>query len=176
MLLCGIIDELESTTEDSVLSYFFCQGIDSRINSAVAVLRGLIYLLVDQQRSLISHVRRKYDHAGKQLFEDQETWVALSKIFRDILHHPSLKSTYLIIDALDECMTDLPQLLDLIVQNSSVPHVKWTLSSRNRHDIELKVMQDESRTRLSLELNAEQVSCAVDAYYISTTGFPDWLR
>ena len=164
MLLCGIIDELKSATEDSVLSYFFCQGTDSRINNAVAVLRGLIYLLVDQQQSLISHVRKKYNHAGKQLFEDKNTWAALSKIFSDILHDPSLRNTCFIIDALDECMADLPQLLDLIVQHSSAPHVKWILSSRNRHDIEQKLMRNESRTRLSLELNAEQVSCAVDAY------------
>ena len=164
MLLCGIIDELKPTTEDSVLSYFFCQGTDSRINNAVAVLRGLIYLLVDQQQSLISHVRKKYDHAGKQLFEDKNAWVALSKIFGEILHDPSMKGAYFIVDALDECMVDLPQLLNLIAQHSSAPHVKWILSSRNRHDIERKLMQDESRTRLSLELNAEQVSRAVDAY------------
>ena len=164
MLLCGIIDELESATGDGVLSYFFCQGTDSRINNAVAVLRGLIFLLVDQQQSLISHVQKKYEYSGKKLFEDKNTWAALTKIFGDILHDPSLRSTCFIIDALDECMTDLPQLLDLIMQHSSVPNVKWILSSRNRHDIEQKLVQDESRTRLSLELNAEHVSCAVDAY------------
>ena len=136
MLLCGIIDELKSTTGDSVLSYFFFQGTDSRINSAVAVLRGLIYLLVDQQKSLISHVRKRYDHAGKQLFEDKNAWVALSEIFREILHDPKMKGAYFIVDALDECMVDLPLLLDLVVQHSSAPCVKWILSSRNRHDIE----------------------------------------
>ncbi|KAF7502486.1 Vegetative incompatibility protein HET-E-1 [Endocarpon pusillum] len=57
MLLCGIVDELrKSAAEMGLLSYFFCQATDSRINSATAVLRGLIYLLVDQQPSLISHV------------------------------------------------------------------------------------------------------------------------
>jgi hypothetical protein len=34
------------------------------------VLRGLIYLLIDQQLSLVSYVRKKYDYAGKALFED----------------------------------------------------------------------------------------------------------
>ena len=47
MLFCSIIGEPKSTTDDSVLSYFFCQDADSRINNAVAVLRGLIYLLAD---------------------------------------------------------------------------------------------------------------------------------
>ena len=152
MLLCGIMDELKSATRDGVLSYFFCQGTDLRINSAVAVLRGLIYLLVDQQQSLISHVRKRYDQAGKQLFEDKNAWVAQSKIFGEILHDPNMKGAYFIVDALDECMVDLPQFLNLIAQHSSAPHVKWILSSRNRHDIEQKLMQDESRTRFSLEL------------------------
>lgn len=71
MLLCGIIDELESSKPQSVLlSYFFCQATDPRINSATSVLRGLLYMLVGQQLSLTSHVREKYDHAGKNTFDD----------------------------------------------------------------------------------------------------------
>ena len=31
------------------------QATDARINIATAVLRGLIYILVDRQRSLLSH-------------------------------------------------------------------------------------------------------------------------
>jgi hypothetical protein len=42
-----------------LLSYFFFQATDSRINNATAVLRGLIYMLIDQQPSLVSHVRYK---------------------------------------------------------------------------------------------------------------------
>ena len=115
MLLCCIIDELKPTTEGSVLSYFLCQGTDSRINNAAAVLRGLISLLVEQQQSLIAHVRGKYYHVGKQLFEGKDTWVALSEILRDILQDSSLKNTYLMVDALGECdpnerKTDLPRL------------------------------------------------------------------
>ena len=73
-------------------------------------------MLVDQQPSLISHIRKKHDHAGKTLFEDANAWVVLSEIFTNILQDPSLNSTYLLIDALDECVADLPKLLDFIVQ------------------------------------------------------------
>src|SRR5436190_18803003 len=136
MLLCGIVNELKkSIARTDLLSYFFCQATDSRINSATAVLRGLVYLLVNQQPSLISHIRKKHDHAGKTLFEDVNAWVALSEIFTNILQDPSLNSTFLIIDALDECVVDLPKLLDYIVQKSSVsPRVKWIISSRNWPD------------------------------------------
>jgi hypothetical protein len=47
MLLCGIVDELKKSTTPGLLSFFFSQGTDSRINNATAVLRGLIYLLAD---------------------------------------------------------------------------------------------------------------------------------
>ena len=70
MLLCGIIDELiEPTTNTANISFFFCQATDARINSATAVLRGLIYMLVKQQPSLISHIRESYNDSGKGRFE-----------------------------------------------------------------------------------------------------------
>jgi hypothetical protein len=133
MLLCGIINELKkSIAKSDLLSYFFCQATDSRINNATGVLRGLIYMLVDQQPSLVSHVLKKYDQTGKALFEDANAWVALSEIFTNILQDPSLNSTYLIIDALDECVADLPKLLDFVVRKSAgSPRVKWIVSSRN---------------------------------------------
>ncbi|KAH6714006.1 NACHT domain-containing protein [Leptodontidium sp. MPI-SDFR-AT-0119] len=138
MLLCGIINELKkSIPKSTLLSYFFCQATESRINNATAVLRGLIYLLVNEQPSLISHVRKKYDQAGKALFEDSNTWVALSEIFANILQDPKLNNTCLIVDALDECEMDLPKLLDLIIQTSSIsPRTKWIVSSRNWPSIE----------------------------------------
>jgi hypothetical protein len=76
MLICGILDEISPLTRlrdkeaTTLLSYFFCQATDSRINNAAAVLRGLIYLLIDQQPLLVSYIRKKYDYTGKALFED----------------------------------------------------------------------------------------------------------
>ncbi|KAH8744604.1 hypothetical protein F5883DRAFT_21603 [Diaporthe sp. PMI_573] len=168
MLLCGIINELSnSMAKTNQLSYFFCQATDSRINNATAVLRGLLYLIVNQQPSLVSHIRKKHDHAQKALFEDANAWVALSEIFINILQDPSLNSTYLIVDALDECVTDLPKLLDFIMQNSSASsRIKWMVTCRNEVSIEQRLQCHDSGTRLSLELkeNAAQVSYAVDVY------------
>ncbi|KAH7112385.1 NACHT domain-containing protein [Dactylonectria macrodidyma] len=164
MLLCGIIDELKKQTANLV-SYFFCQGTDSRINNATAVLRGLIYLLTDRQPSLITHVQKKYDQAGKGLFEDVNAWWALSEVFANILQDPNLKSTFLIIDALDECVTDLPHLLNLIVEKSSEsPRVKWIVSSRNWRNIEEQLETAGQKVRLCLELNEKSISAAVSIY------------
>jgi hypothetical protein len=166
MLLCGIINELQKLrAKTGLVSYFFCQATDSRINSATAVLRGLLYLVVSQQPSLVSHIRKKYDHAGKIMFEDANAWVALTEIFTDVLRDPSLNTTYLIIDALDECVTDLPNLLNFVAKQSSVSsRVKWIVSSRNWPDIKERLEQAGHKVTLSLELNAESVSTAVSIF------------
>lgn len=166
MLLCGIINELRKPKNRTyLLSFFFCQATDSRINSATAVLRGLIYLLVAEQPSLISHVREKYDHAGRELFEDANAWVALSEIFTNMLQDPGLEETYLIIDALDECREGMSHLLDLIVLETLSPsRAKWIVSSRNWPEVEGRIEMTKERTRLCLELNADSISTAVSSF------------
>lgn len=167
MLLIGIVKELELTSaladnltaKPAVLSYFFCQGSDPRLNSATAVLRGLIYLLVVQQPLLMSHLWKKYDHAGEGLFKDVNAFVALSEVFATMLRDPSITKAYIIVDALDECETDQKQLLSLIAENASAsPRVKWIVSSRNRLDIERQLKLDDSGMKICLELTHNAVA------------------
>jgi hypothetical protein len=164
MLLCGIIDELQNwIAKTDIVSYFFCQATDSRINSATAVLRGLLYLLVNQQPLLVSHIRKKYDYTGKTMFEDANAWVVLTEIFTNVLQDPTLNTTYLVVDALDKCATDMSKLLNFIAKESSVAsRVKWIVSSRNWPDIEERLKQ--VGQGLSLELNAKSVSTAVSIF------------
>lgn len=121
MLLYGIINELRGMTamestnaaeytrsqdrQGGRLAYFFCKAANDRVNNATAVLCGLIRLLVDQKRSLLSHVRKQYDIVG-ETFQDVNTWFVLSEIFDNIVQDPILDCVYVIIDALDECVTD----------------------------------------------------------------------
>ncbi|KAL4742401.1 WD40 repeat-like protein [Aspergillus similis] len=158
MLVCGIVDYLRKSIKGSeLLSVFFCQAADSRINNATAVLRCIIRQLVDQQPSLISHIRKRYD-----AYEDINSWYIMSQIFTDILEDRTMPSTFLLIDGLDECQTGLPELLSMITQNwSSYSHVKWIVSSRNYPNITERL---DNAEQLSLELNAESISSAVRLY------------
>lgn len=55
MLLIGIIKKLSNIPPDSdLLSFFFCQASDINLDNATAVLRGLVYQMLVQQRILIS--------------------------------------------------------------------------------------------------------------------------
>lgn len=158
MLLCGIIDELIRLAGHTAnISFFFCQATDSRINNATAVLRGLIYLLVIEQPSLTKHI---HDSS----FEGPNAWFALSRVFNDILEDPLLQKTYVVIDALDECSSDLARLLKFIVQKSSTySHVKWVVSSRKWSNIKTE-LDDAAQLKLDLEFNQEAVSASVNSF------------
>jgi NACHT domain-containing protein len=176
MLMIGIINELQQQVTRSkkssvteILSYFLCQGTDSRLNTATAILRGIIYLLASEHTFLISHLRKKYDHAGRKLFEDSSAFYILSDVFKQMVLDPKLTAAYLVVDALDECEVGLPQLLDLVTETVSLAQsssscIKWIVSSRNRYNIEQCLGLDDSHTRLSLELNADHISHAVHLY------------
>lgn len=168
MLLCGIANEMRKVSASpGLISYFFCQATDQRINNANAVLLGLMFMLVDQQPVLMRHIRSKYDASGRDLFTGVNSWFVLSEIFSDMLRDPALEYAYLLIDALDECISDREKLLDLVVENLSTPcRVKWIVSSRNWPEIERRLAESDGieRISLSLEVNADLVSRAVDAY------------
>ena len=170
MLMIGLIEELskqlESEPESGILSYFFCQGTEERLKSAVSVLRGLIYLLASQKRNLIRNIRKRYDVSSRPLFEDCNALYALSTMLLDMLDDDSSPiRVYLMVDALDECRSEQSQLLKLIVHSSSrSSSAKWLVSSRNMPDIEERLRTANSRARISLELNALHISRAVKVF------------
>jgi hypothetical protein len=166
MLLCGVLDELDTAEASTyLLAYFFCQATDPRINNATAVLRGLIYMLVCQQPSLVSHVQKQYEQIGKKAFEDANAWFTLREIFVNILHDSNLDEAFIVIDALDECLDDLPKLLSLIVeQPAATSRVKWIVSSRNWPQIESQLSEAQNQVKLSLELNDKSIEHAIDTY------------
>ena len=120
MLLCGVVDELErSDTEVPILSYFFCQATDRRLDNATAVLRGLIFVFVQQQPFLVSYIQAEYEIAGKSLFEGPNAWCALVNILQSMFDDKRLEGACIVVDALDECSTDQRKLLNFILTTSS---------------------------------------------------------
>ncbi|KAJ5334876.1 hypothetical protein N7452_007279 [Penicillium brevicompactum] len=158
MLLCGIIDELSQMAKNGAnIAYFFCQDNTEGLNNSAAVLRGLIWMLVKQQPSLI-------DEISEDSFEGENAWFGLQKVFVNILNNPNLRETYLIIDGLDECTGNRHRLLQLLAKHSSAhANVKWIASSRNWPEIEQELEQA-AETKLQLELNEEVLSKAVRSF------------
>lgn len=161
MLLCGLAQELMQQANPSLVTFFFCQATIPSVNNHIAVLRGLIWLLADQQPSLISYIRKSYDTAGKSLFDEENSWYTLSEIFSNMLRDEELPPVYIIVDALDECITGRTELLHLIRDVATSSKAKLAVSSRNWPEIEERLSEG---MNLSLEVNATLVSSAVDAY------------
>ncbi|KAI4640582.1 uncharacterized protein J4E78_010605 [Alternaria triticimaculans] len=170
MLMCGIIDALEQTVAaGDLISYFFCQTSEPNNNNATAVLRGLIHHLIGQQPSLVRHVRLEYDRVGEKLFNDANTWTALSKIITSMLDDSHIRqgNIYLIIDAMDECIDpdDRRRLLELIVQISrKLSHTKWIISSRGWNAIRDVLTEHPQMLHLQLDPQSEAILDAVDTY------------
>jgi hypothetical protein len=124
-------------------------------------------MLLRQQKSLIRHLDIFKD-LGPTLFEARIAFYNLKKVLQSMLEDKIFKRAYLVIDALDECRREepgLPQLLELISEMSGKNgKVKWLVSSRNEPEIETVLEEHTARTRLSLELNAESMARAIDAY------------
>jgi GTPase SAR1 family protein len=164
-LISEISKRLQSCPELGMLSYFFCQSTSSDLNSAVAVLRGLIYQLVIQEKALLHILQERHKEAGKRLFEGPNALYALFAILEQLVQKSSHPRIYLIVDALDECDFELGQLLKKIFDNriSSNSKVKWLVTSRNETHIKEAIIT-KSHLCTSLELNSDHVGRAVLAF------------
>ncbi|PKX90474.1 NACHT and WD40 domain protein [Aspergillus novofumigatus IBT 16806] len=172
MLFMGIIRKLSgqpSALSPSV-SYFFCQGTDQTRNSATTILRSLIWQLLVQQPSLISHLRDQRRNAGTPLLRGERAFYVLSDALRSMLQDPCLSPIYFAIDALDECDRKTPgldQLLQLIDSSLALSSkVKWLVSSRPEIIVYAggKQLKDIHASTVSVTLDPRLLEGPVNAY------------
>lgn len=164
MLMCGIVDELKKKSATR-LSWFFCQATHGNLSNGTAVLRGLIYKLADENRSLIQqYIRKTYDAGGKQRFEDQNAWQVFTSILKEILQSDIQDGLVLVVDALDECDKGGEELLSFIIEMSRSSRAKWIISSRKEPFVEDQMEESLRTTALQLELTGAVVSEAVGIY------------
>ncbi|KAJ9664983.1 hypothetical protein H2201_004847 [Coniosporium apollinis] len=104
MLSIFLAQELEwvARNENAVFMQYFCDNKDERLNTAVGVLRGLIYQLVQQRPEFIRHILPTFAVQRGDLFTDSlfgSLWTCFETMVRD----PSLRDIYCVVDGLDEC-------------------------------------------------------------------------
>ncbi len=137
MMVIALIREirlcLNLNPGSGLLSYFFCQNTIPELDTTISILRGLITLLLRENKTLIHHLRSRYDYAGRQIFEDKNAPFTLLDMILEMLKDSSNPRVYLIIDAVDECDATIKPLLKWIAQNKiTLAHkVKWIVTSRN---------------------------------------------
>jgi hypothetical protein len=105
MLSIFIAEELERTAKDSQdVSFlqYFCDNKDEKRNTAVAIIRGMIFQLLQLRPKLIDHILPSFKIQNKSLFT-ASSFETLWRIFETILRDPVLSAIYCVLDGLDEC-------------------------------------------------------------------------
>jgi endonuclease III len=157
-LYSEISSRIKATGSGAVVSYFFCQSTDPRLDHAVAVLRGLIFLLVAQDKqTLLPHLREKLDET-EDLEGSSNLLYALFQMLIDLSIESKFSKVYLMIDALDECNSELSPFLGEIARSESLSYkIKWLVTSRNKTLIR-KGLSSYERPCLTLELKSTHIS------------------
>jgi WD40 repeat protein len=169
MMSIGLIEQLScSQDERTVVIYFFCQNSDSELNTIDAIIKGLIYRLISQQKDLQECLRRHWNTATAQFDEDITAWQTLWVIFLEMLELCKCQRIFVVVDALDECRDeqDMAELFKRIVRTGLGyrSKVKWLLTSRPLDSAERALLAGSDQVLVSLELNATHIAEAVKTY------------
>jgi hypothetical protein len=177
MIMMGLEKELSARVKSTggILTYFFCQNTDEKLNHAVAIVKGLIFLLAMKMERLVKHLQVEVNPAWKDASRGVNAfyalWRVLSNMVNDLVNSSSVP-VFLMIDALDECDAgSLKDLLRIITKESpgSPSTVKWLLASRYDSNIVVDLQHQQSRLKI-LELNQSPMANAVHAYIDSKVG------
>lgn len=161
----GLIDELSepSDSDGAFVDHFFCQNMDSNANTAVSILRGLIYGLGQKRRQLMCFLKDKFNSPDDVKTADLNAlWTIFSKM---IAGANDLGLIYLVVDALDECLQEeevLP-LLDLAARVSFGPSVKWLFTSRQSPRFRRSIGTGAKACHVDLD-TAEEVEKSVNKF------------
>jgi hypothetical protein len=104
MLSIFLTEELDvvAQSHDAILAYFFCDNRDNRRNTAVAVLRGLIFRLIRQHSKFLEHIIPVFKVQKETLF-NESSFESLWRIFESMVRDSSMDCVFCVLDGLDEC-------------------------------------------------------------------------
>ncbi|KAL9057391.1 MAG: hypothetical protein Q9162_002336 [Coniocarpon cinnabarinum] len=160
MIISAAIEEisrrLQQCPDAGILAYFFCQQQEPRLNTATAVLKGLLYSLASRYDSVA--------HRTQELVSDEsdQSFWTLQHTLGKLLELCPRGPVYLLVDALDECTTSLEELLNLVIRLSARTNVRWLVTSRN--EVHIRERLSLRGVHTSLELNSSHVSAAVSSF------------
>jgi hypothetical protein len=92
MLSIFLIEELDkiAQSQGALLAYFFCDNRDNRRNTAVAILRGLIYQLIQRRPKLLKHIVPIFKVQKETLFNNS-SFKSLWRIFESMVQDPGIE-------------------------------------------------------------------------------------
>lgn len=162
----------ESSQEQ--MSFFFCGCQPEQVDNAAAVLKTLIWTIVEQQPSLKTHLSsaRSLAHPARATHSDDlRDFLILRKVFNNILKDEEFTRTFIVIDSIHKCATtdgrqEHPELLSLISNTlSASSKLQWLVSSELPPSI-VQSKDEEKVPHLDLDtrLRDFEMESVVDSY------------
>lgn len=179
MLSAYLADYLRQDRDDSNKPQVFLFFCDDKIKSqrdATAILRGILYQIIQQQPKLIKHVKKRFEMDGPSF---AISFPALWELFLKVVSDAGLGAVGVIVDAIDECEARTRNsFLDAVMQllndsqNKTKPSknlIKFLITSRpslgNYYDLTGSI-----KSRLSIEQNQNAISRDVKLVIQSKVG------
>ncbi|KAF4968001.1 hypothetical protein FSARC_4562 [Fusarium sarcochroum] len=117
----------ERSNEETV--FFFCDNKHETRNTAINILRGLIYQLVLRQHDLIYILLPQWKTQSSGVFKEQ-SFNTLWKVFENMIAKLEASVVYCVIDGLDEC--EQTSLLTLLRKFELLSKKAATLSAKTK--------------------------------------------
>jgi hypothetical protein len=165
MLSIFLAEELERTAKDSqdvLFLQYFCDNKDEKRNTAVAIIRGMIFQLLQLRPKLIDHILPSFQIQKESLFTSS-SFETLWRIFETMLCDPVLGAVYCVLDGLDECdeallevlLNKFKALFSTKFGESSACHLNLIVVSRDLPDFIPEVLSSFPRIRLDPDADTE---------------------
>lgn len=91
---------VQRTELHGMVCYFFCDDKSAYQRDAKAILRGVIYQILQRRRRLIKHVKAAFDVQGSHLIDSFES---LWNVFKEMVKDCNSGPVNILVDAIDEC-------------------------------------------------------------------------
>ena len=151
------LDKIAAQSQDVMLSYFFFDNRNNKRDTAVSMLRGLIFQLIQQHSTLLEHILPAFKVQKEDLFSDS-SFESLWRIFESMVRDPGIDSIFCVLDGVDECDENSLEILTKKLRgffSKSLTGLKLIVVSRELPDCIPRAMSNFPSVRLDLDSDRE---------------------
>lgn len=163
MPMCEIINHLKHRFGPAAVAYDFCESSDSHNMPNDSVAAGLLSRLLQERPAAKELVLSKSQVSDGTIFKTPKGYDALCETLETVLEQSNSQTTWLLVDALDECAHGFQDLIGLFA-NLMEHNVRIIVSSRYTPEIEDDLLRCAPLDCICLEDNKQEISQAVSSY------------
>lgn len=102
IFLAEELEQMAKRTQDKLFLQYFCDNKDEKRKTAVSIIRGLIFQLLQSCQKLFDHILPSFKIQKDSLFT-ASSFETLWRIFESIVRDPMIGTAYCVLDGVDEC-------------------------------------------------------------------------